>query len=82
MISRIRGASAIVLGGLVSFGLTLASAQPALATQAQPPTDWSFYVRANNTSEAYQLGYNQGSFDGIQRLDQLGGHSRLRCTDQ
>ncbi len=63
MISRIRGASAIVLGGLVSFGLTLASAQAALATQAQPPTDWSFYVRANNTSEAYQLGYNQGSFD-------------------
>ena len=37
--------------------------RPALAVQAMAPTDWSFYMTTTNSTTAYNLGCNQGSFD-------------------
>jgi hypothetical protein len=38
----------------------------AFAVQAQPPTDWSFYVTAYDDAEMATLGCNQGHFDASQ----------------
>ncbi len=46
-----------------AVGLILASATSAHATQAQPPTDWSFYITTPNTTTAYNWGCSQGNFD-------------------
>jgi hypothetical protein len=43
--------------------LALGLAPSAFAVQSKPVTDWSFYVTTPDTSSAYNLGCNQGSFD-------------------
>jgi hypothetical protein len=43
--------------------LEISGLTPAQATPAKPPTDWSFYMLSTSTSEAYNLGCNQGKFD-------------------
>lgn len=49
---------------LLSTTVTLSGAtSKAFAMEAQPPTDWSFYITSANTSTAYNLGCNQGHFD-------------------
>lgn len=50
-------------GTAAAVGLILASATSAHATQAQPPTDWSFYITTPNTTTAYNWGCSQGNFD-------------------
>lgn len=41
-----------------------AAASPSMfALQAQAPLDWSFYITSSSTSNAYNLGCNQGNYD-------------------
>ena len=55
------GSLCILLGSMITF--TTRPAPKALAAQAKPPTDWSFYVLSTSTTTAYNLGCNQGKFD-------------------
>ncbi|HLI52134.1 MAG TPA: hypothetical protein VKU87_10070 [Thermomicrobiaceae bacterium] len=54
---------------LLAILIGMARATPALAVQAKPATDWSFYVRyidpnpGDDYPQAYNLGCNQGHFD-------------------
>lgn len=59
-VTRVTGVG--LMTTLLALGSVLCGATPAFA-QTQPATDWSWYVRSYNTSQAYQLGYNQGSSD-------------------
>lgn len=49
----------------ILFGSIMAMhpAPKAFAVQAQPHTDWSFYMLSTSTTTAYNLGCNQGHFD-------------------
>lgn len=58
---------ALLLGAgtyLLTVNLVLLPHLPtALATEAQPHTDWSFYVTTADRATAYNLGCNQGRYD-------------------
>jgi hypothetical protein len=58
---------AILLGAgmyLLTVNLVLLPHLPtALATEAQPHTDWSFFVTTADRTTAYNLGCNQGHYD-------------------
>jgi hypothetical protein len=43
--------------------LGISGVRPALAVDAKPQTDWSFYIKTADTGTAYNLGCNQGNFD-------------------
>ena len=50
-------------------------ATPVAAAEAQPPTDWSYYIQDNNYQTAKTLGCNQGKFDASK------GHSSMVVLD-
>jgi hypothetical protein len=49
--------------GATVFSLAASHSHLAYATQAKPPTSWSWYVSTTNATTAFQLGWNQGNYD-------------------
>jgi hypothetical protein len=69
-VARLRQGWATLL--ILTVGATVAvlgvGAAPASAYPGKPLTEFSFYVHTTNTTTAYNLGCNQGSFDGTHGL--------------
>lgn len=63
---------AAVATGLIWLGLSMTGHSPrAWASPAMPPTDYSWYVSTQSTSEINQLGCNQGQFDTTNNVSSL-----------